>query len=172
MSDLPHYVQEVQNAGITVSRFEARRFRVFLVNYTLFKEFVDKKLSGAGAEKWMLRLTEGSDGFLMSVQAGKKAEALVVELINELRDILDLDRKEILHRPEDLSKWMLKWVSDDGLKRTRMHLNTQVSNARQERVAITCYASTRDRLMEATKKGGHASIDDYINSMLDLTGEM
>ena len=171
MTDTPDYVQEVKNAGIKVSRYEARRFRVFLVHYDEFKEFVEKKLASASAESWVNRLTEGSEGYNEALKSGEDPGKLTARLAAELRDILDLERDDPTHMPEDLSKWMLQWASDDGLRRARMSLNTKISNRRSERSVMTLYASTRERIMKASKKHGFSSMDKYLNHLLDITGE-
>lgn len=164
----PAYLIEVEEAGINVSRYEARRFRAFLVHYQEFRAFVGRRLSGNDAREWMESLIVSSDGYNDEIKKGRSHEEIVTEQQEALRKILDLDGTGGQHRPEDLSKWMLNWVSEEGLTSSRMVLNSLVATKRQQRKPITCYAGTHARLMTSLEKHGFSSLDKLLNHLLDV----
>ena len=165
----PAYLEEVENAGVNVSAYEARRFRVFLVNYNEFRDFVARRLNAGDAQEWVSTLVTDSDGYRDEVKKGRKHDEIITEARAGLTEILDLKETGTKHRPEDLSKWMLNWVSESGLTGTRMVMNSLIASKRQQRTPIACYADTRDRVLAAAKRGGFSSADELINHMLDVT---
>lgn len=163
------YLEEVENAGVNVSPFEARRFRVFLVNYSEFRDYVARRLKSGESLEWVSGLVKDSDGYRDALQKGLTHDEIISDAKKELSDVLDLGDTGKNHRPEDLSKWMLQWVSESGLTSTRMVMNSHIATLRQQRAPIACYTDTRDRVMKAVKANGFSSADELINHMLDVT---
>ena len=165
-TEKPEYVKEIENAGIDVSPFEARRFRTFLLNANLFADYVQRKLKDEGSD-WLSKIVQDGDGMQARLAEGYSQSDALAYARSSLEYSLGLGEGSSLS-PESLSKWLLEWPSEKGLTKLRTNTTSQVAAVRRQRRPISCYTDTNKRFMDAMKSSDLNTGDEFLNHLLDL----
>lgn len=162
----PEYLQKLKAAGINVPAYEARRFHVLLLRLDTMKAYVQRKLDESG-DQWLMSLIKGGEAYLKRKNADYSDVEIVQEARQSLLDVLEIPSNGSID-PEAVSKWLLEWLSEDGLSKLRSAVNGQIASKRRKRSPISCYTETRDRFNQAQKQNGWPSGDAFLNHLLDL----
>lgn len=164
--NVPAYMKEVRDAGIEVSPYEARRFRAMLTNYAAFEAYMRERITPLDAA-WLETIIRGSDRHKEQLEEGKPESDLPAIAAEEFMAILNRTDSAESERAEAGSKWLLGWVSENGLVKLRSAMNGLAHNQRRKRSPIGVYQTTRDRFNGIMANTDASSADEMLNLMID-----
>jgi hypothetical protein len=162
----PAYLKEIREAGIEVSPYEARRFRTALLHLDLFQRYMAERIDPSDLG-WLKSFILHSDGYWAIDDQAITDEEKARKAANSLRLILEDNVWSEKEKAEAVSKWLLKWASEDGILKLRTAINGLVSGQKRKRSPISVYKSTRDRFVKIMQKTDADSADDLLNQLMD-----